>query len=523
MEYYAQGQGAPSSFAGLEGTGSDLSTGPVLTSLPLSEDWHPRHGAHSPASTGADTSLEEAVWQMTLQPQEGMDASQGQYPERPGEPDCTYYMRTGLCGFGMSCRFNHPPNRKLAAAVARGKGEYPERHGQPECQYYLKTGTCKFGATCKYHHPREKAGSTGRVQLNVLALPLRPGEKECAYYMRTGSCKYSVTCKFHHPPPTAVGALVPISSSIYATAGGASLPAPQPYPGGLPTWPIARSPYMSSARLQGPSSYGPMLLPAQGIVSMPGWSTYQGPVGPIASPEGQQHPMGTGFVYTQQTDPVSGGVHGNYPPYLPGTTAMGLPALQAQQSLGPHKDMIFPERPGQPECQYYMKTGDCKFGITCKYHHPKDRATPSPTCGLSPMGLPLRPGTQPCTFYTRYGICKFGPTCKFDHPLGGLPYSPSASSLTDMPVAPYPLGGGAMTVATSSEVPSDPPQPGVSKSNEPISHPEGSLFESQTREGSNEVPQPTATASQAGQVLSLQGLGLGTGGISKPLDILGTS
>lgn len=40
-------------------------------------------------------------------------------------------------------------------------------------QYYLKTGTCKFGATCKYHHPREKAGSTGRVLLNVLGLPLR--------------------------------------------------------------------------------------------------------------------------------------------------------------------------------------------------------------------------------------------------------------------------------------------------------------------------------------------------------------
>lgn len=40
-------------------------------------------------------------------------------------------------------------------------------------QYYLKTGTCKFGATCKYHHPREKAGSTGRVHLNVLGLPLR--------------------------------------------------------------------------------------------------------------------------------------------------------------------------------------------------------------------------------------------------------------------------------------------------------------------------------------------------------------
>ncbi len=59
--------------------------------------------------------LAEAVWQMTMQPhQEGIDAAgQGQFPERLGEPDCVYYMRTGLCGFGQTCRFNHPPNRKM--------------------------------------------------------------------------------------------------------------------------------------------------------------------------------------------------------------------------------------------------------------------------------------------------------------------------------------------------------------------------------------------------------------------------
>jgi hypothetical protein len=55
----------------------------------------------------------EAVWPMAMQAQDGMDGGQGPYPERPGEPDCVYYMRTGLCGFGMTCRFNHPPNRKL--------------------------------------------------------------------------------------------------------------------------------------------------------------------------------------------------------------------------------------------------------------------------------------------------------------------------------------------------------------------------------------------------------------------------
>ncbi|KAM3308797.1 hypothetical protein P3S67_010541 [Capsicum chacoense] len=35
-------------------------------------------------------------------------------------------------------------------------------------------------------------------------------------------------------------------------------------------------------------------------------------------------------------------------------------------------------------------------------------------------------------------MCKFAPSCKFDRPLGRS-YSPSASSLGDMPVAPYPV------------------------------------------------------------------------------------
>jgi len=47
-------------------------------------------------------------------------------------------------------------------------------------------------------------------------------------------------------------------------------------------------------------------------------------------------------------------------------------------------------------------------------------------------------GSQPCAYYAHHGFCKFGPTCKFDHPMGTPNYSISASSLTDVPVAPYP-------------------------------------------------------------------------------------
>ena len=54
----------------------------------------------------------EGMWeQMAMN--SGATMQPGPYPERPGEPDCTYYLRTGLCRFGMSCRFNHPPDRNL--------------------------------------------------------------------------------------------------------------------------------------------------------------------------------------------------------------------------------------------------------------------------------------------------------------------------------------------------------------------------------------------------------------------------
>lgn len=113
--------------------------------------------------------------------------------------------------------------------------------------------------------------------------------------------------------------------------------------------------------------------------------------------------------------------------------------------------VIFPERPDQPECQYYMKTGGCKYGSSCKYHHPKERNQVA-ACTIGPFGLPLRPvinfflfkilvfmllftvkylmvflvyvhvhltitkGEPACTFYAAYGSCKYGASCKFDHP-----------------------------------------------------------------------------------------------------------
>ncbi|CAI0438878.1 unnamed protein product [Linum tenue] len=325
------------------------------------------------------------MWQVNFRSSEAMDP--GPYPERPGEPDCSYYIRTGLCRFGATCRFNHPPNRKLAIAAARMKGEFPERIGQPECQYYLKTGTCKFGATCKFHHPKDKAGIAGRVSLNILGLPLRPNEIECAYYLRTGQCKFGSTCKFHHPQPSNL--MLPLRGSpIYPTVQSPTNPGQQSYPAGLTNW--SRASYITSPRWQAPSSYTPLIVP-QGVVSVPGWNAYSGQVGSLSSPDSQQQ-SGNSQIYgnSLQNETTSTEAQGAFSAYRSGSVPVGYYALQ--------RDNVFPERPGQPECQYYMKTGDCKFGAVCRFHHPRERLIPAPDCVLSPIGLPLRPVSSTTLF-----------------------------------------------------------------------------------------------------------------------------
>lgn len=170
---------------------------------------------------------------------------------------------------------------------------------------------------------------------------------------------------------------------------------------------------------------------------MPSWSSYSGPLSPALSPSGQPA-GGAGSIYG--VAPLSPGPAGSYP-HVPSSAGQSSPSAKEHQ---------LPERPGEPDCQYYMKTGNCKFGASCRYHHPPDRGASAAACVLGPLGLPLRPGAQPCTFYMQNGYCKFGPTCKFDHPVGVMKYSPSASSLTETPVAPYLTGSSVPTLPPSS-------------------------------------------------------------------------
>ncbi|KAF8051502.1 hypothetical protein N665_1715s0012 [Sinapis alba] len=386
--------------------------------------------------------VEASMWRLGLSGGGAGGGGGESYPERSNEPDCIYYLRTGVCGYGSRCRFNHPRDRgAVIGGVRGGDGALPERMGHPVCQHFMRTGTCQFGASCKYHHPRQGGGS---VSLSYLGYPLRPGEKECSYYMRTGQCKFGLTCRFNHPipqPHQQPQPQQPQLQTIYPTLQSQSIPASQQY--GLV---FSRPSLLPSSYL--PSHYGPppMVLPPGMVTYPPSWNPYQASLTGMPSP-GTQPSIGSSSVYGTTPLSPSGSAY-------TGTYQSGGPSLTTTTT-----EQSFPQRPDQPECQYFMRTGDCKFGSSCRYHHPLDAVQPKPGLLLSSIGLPLRPGVAQCTHFAQHGICKFGPACKFDHSMSSsLSYSPSASSLTDMPVAPYPIGSSSLSGASA---------PIISSSNEP--------------------------------------------------------
>lgn len=173
-------------------------------------------------------------------------------------------------------------------------------------KYYVRTGTCKFGASCKFHHPRDVGVSNINVQPNSLGYPLRPvlvlllfqslvllnvayslgisirmlklhhlyllhqGENECSYYLKTGQCKFGMTCKFHHPQPSGMSMPSP-ARPFYPTVQSSSIPSNGQYGGSLTGYRTGRPPLLPGS--YPPGAYGPMMFPP-GVVPIQGWSTY---------------------------------------------------------------------------------------------------------------------------------------------------------------------------------------------------------------------------------------------------------
>ncbi|KAL1205750.1 Zinc finger CCCH domain-containing protein 26 [Cardamine amara subsp. amara] len=325
---------------------------------------------NSTGSIRSPEKIEDTFRRMKVN-EDNMDQS-SLYPDRPGERDCQFFLRTGQCGYGNTCRYNHPLTH-LPQGVIYYKDQLPERIGQPDCEYFLKTGACKYGPTCKYHHPKDRNGA-GPVLFNVLGYPMRQGEKSCPYYMQTGLCRFGVACKFHHPHPQ-----LPNGHSTYAMPSFPSVG--YPYGGGMTMMSLPPATYGAMPHPQVPQSqaYMPyMVAPSQGLLPPQGWATYMAPSNPI---------------YNLKIQPDS-------------SSSASVPVAVTSHHHS------FPER---AECRFFMSTGTCKYGDDCKYSHPKERMLQSPANLLNPIVLPARPGQPACGNFKASGFCKFGASCKFDH------------------------------------------------------------------------------------------------------------
>ncbi|KAL2327090.1 hypothetical protein Fmac_020517 [Flemingia macrophylla] len=330
------------------------------------------------------------------------------YPQRPGEKDCAHYMLTRTCKFGDSCKFDHPiwvpeggiPDWKEVPNVVISETP-PERPGEPDCPYFLKTLRCKFGSKCKFNHP--KVSSENADVSSVL--PERPSEPTCTFYMKTGKCKFGAACKFHHPKDV----------QIQLSDDDLSHTVSQTQTNSLMGCVIGDTQSIKS--LISPSLQNSKGLPVR-LVGME-----LGILLVIGVVSGYQ-PKQTTIVFkargynecqTRNTEPF----HDRFEWISIGCRNMAK--VMSQLGIA---ETIYPQRPGQIECDYYMKTGECKFGERCKFHHPIDRSAPSlsklaTAIKLTPAGLPRREGAVICPYYLKTGTCKFGATCKFDHPPPG--------------------------------------------------------------------------------------------------------
>lgn len=212
--------------------------------------------------------------------------------------------------------------------------------------------------------------------------------------------------KRRHPVPAPAPApSIPAAQNMSAPPPSPPLPLPPPpppppspgvtgapLPEGAP--PAPPSPYVNTA----PATSSSRILAWAGTPLLP-TATPTTPPPPATTPPAAPQQVIVGYEVDVQSVAVDGGRGGG-------------PGASVKE---------FPRRPGKTPCEFFMKTGHCKFGDTCVFDHPEAFAV-----HLTHLGLPLRPDQPVCAFYLKNNECKFGPSCKFHHPLLRPVYAGSA-------------------------------------------------------------------------------------------------
>eukprot|EP00581_Thalassiosira_minuscula_P018837 CAMPEP_0183719176 /NCGR_PEP_ID=MMETSP0737-20130205/12232_1 /TAXON_ID=385413 /ORGANISM="Thalassiosira miniscula, Strain CCMP1093" /LENGTH=635 /DNA_ID=CAMNT_0025948883 /DNA_START=211 /DNA_END=2118 /DNA_ORIENTATION=+ len=156
--------------------------------------------------------------------------------------------------------------------------------------------------------------------------PLRPGEADCRDFLRTGRCKYGESCKYNHPPNVESGGGVkPINPSE-------------------PLFPIR------------PTEPSCQYFLKHGTCKFGQSCKFNHPTGTSLG-DGSGGSLSAGRLVFVTTNGSPGAMSGDASSHL----------MTSSTSV-----QVLPQRPTEPNCIYFLRNGKCKYGATCKFHHPLD-------------------------------------------------------------------------------------------------------------------------------------------------------
>jgi len=233
------------------------------------------------------------------------------------------------------------------------------------------------------------------IETNEEGLPLRPGKEQCLVYLNTGVCQNGLACIFDH------------------TKGAkgmqkANFTGMRPMPG-LPPMNTAASPMMPATddidgvKIDKRKDEGPM---APTVKSAP----------PTKRESGD-------FSSREEKEPAA-------------------PEKEREPPIEYNADGL-PLRPGAQKCGFYLRSGQCNYGPSCRFDHPEGLAgmlAGPGGFGVCPLavggantneaGLARRPGRDQCPFLAKTGTCPFGAECRFDHTAAPNTELPKSTSRT---------------------------------------------------------------------------------------------
>ncbi|KAL7569078.1 hypothetical protein ACA910_016918 [Epithemia clementina (nom. ined.)] len=164
--------------------------------------------------------------------------------------------------------------------------------------------------------------------------------EDCRDYLRTGRCKYGASCKYNHPPNVQSG-------------GGMKSPL-NPTEPMFPVRP--NEPICQYFLKHGTCKFGQACKfhHPPSAAQQPHYATSSSGASPVLLS------VAPGRKVVEQATQL---------------VAVGPPGVD----LTHFTVQFLPQRPEEPDCIYFLKNGRCKYGATCRYHHPIHSYSSQPT------------------------------------------------------------------------------------------------------------------------------------------------